>query len=64
LVQGKQRFVIPVKNITEVSYGNDVHRRGQAENSQGEQGPHFLFPDGSPSECSLFHVLGAAESRR
>ena len=27
LVQGKQRFVIPVKNITEVSYGNDVHRR-------------------------------------
>jgi len=27
LVQGKQRFVIPVKDITEVSYGNDVHRR-------------------------------------
>src|SRR3954454_15990362 len=27
LLQGKQRFVIPVKNITEVSYGNDVHRR-------------------------------------
>ena len=27
LVQGKQRFVIPVKSITEVSYGNDVHRR-------------------------------------
>jgi hypothetical protein len=27
LVQGKQRFAIPVKNITEVSYGNDVHRR-------------------------------------
>jgi hypothetical protein len=27
LVQGKQRFVVPVKNITEVSYGNDVHRR-------------------------------------
>src|SRR5205814_10099495 len=25
--QGKQRFAIPVKNITEVSYGNDVHRR-------------------------------------
>src|ERR1700730_15474561 len=24
LVQGKQRFVIPVKDITEVSYGNDV----------------------------------------
>jgi hypothetical protein len=27
LVQGKRRFVIPVKDITEVSYGNDVHRR-------------------------------------
>ena len=27
LVQNKQRFVIPVKSITEVSYGNDVHRR-------------------------------------
>ena len=27
LVQGKKRFVIPVKDITEVSYGNDVHRR-------------------------------------
>jgi len=27
LVQGKQRFMIPVKDITEVSYGNDVHRR-------------------------------------
>src|SRR5260370_20593389 len=27
LVQGKQRFAIPVKSITEVSYGNDVHRR-------------------------------------
>ena len=27
VVQGKQRFVIPVKNITEISYGNDVHRR-------------------------------------
>ncbi len=27
LVQGKQRFVIPVKSINEVSYGNDVHRR-------------------------------------
>jgi hypothetical protein len=27
LVQGKQRFVIPVENITEVSDGNDVHRR-------------------------------------
>ena len=27
LVQGKRRFVIPVKSITEVSYGNDVHRR-------------------------------------
>ena len=27
LVQGKQRFTIPVKSITEVSYGNDVHRR-------------------------------------
>ncbi len=27
IVQGKKRFVIPVKNITEISYGNDVHRR-------------------------------------
>jgi len=27
LVQGKHRFVIPVKNITEVSYGSDVYRR-------------------------------------
>lgn len=27
LVQGKQRFAVPVKDITEVSYGNDVHRR-------------------------------------
>src|ERR1700730_14030239 len=27
LVQGKKRFMIPVKDITEVSYGNDVHRR-------------------------------------
>jgi len=27
VVQGKKRFVIPVKLITEVSYGNDVHRR-------------------------------------
>ena len=27
LDQGKQRFVIPVNDITEISYGNDVHRR-------------------------------------
>ena len=27
LTQGKQRVAVPVNNITEVSYGNDVHRR-------------------------------------
>ena len=27
LLQGKLRFAVPVKNITEASYGNDVHRR-------------------------------------
>ena len=27
IVQGKEREVVPVKSITEVSYGNDVHRR-------------------------------------
>src|SRR5580704_5060007 len=27
LVQGKARYVIPVDSITEVSYGDDVHRR-------------------------------------
>lgn len=27
MVQGKQRFMVPVASITEVSYGNDVHRR-------------------------------------
>jgi hypothetical protein len=27
LVQGNARYVIPVDSITEVSYGNDVHRR-------------------------------------
>src|SRR5258708_7109028 len=26
-VQGKQTITIPLKSITEVSYGNDVHRR-------------------------------------
>ena len=25
--QGKQHFVVPMKSITEVSYGSDVHRR-------------------------------------
>jgi hypothetical protein len=27
IVQNKQRFAVPVTNITEISYGNDVHRR-------------------------------------
>ncbi len=27
IVQGKQRYVVPIKSITEISYGNDVHRR-------------------------------------
>lgn len=27
MLQGKQRFVVPVKSINEISYGNDVHRR-------------------------------------
>lgn len=27
LVQGNARFVVPVASVTEVSYGNDVHRR-------------------------------------
>lgn len=25
--QGKQQFVVPSKSVTEISYGNDVHRR-------------------------------------
>jgi hypothetical protein len=27
VIQGKQRHVIPVASISEISYGNDVHRR-------------------------------------
>jgi hypothetical protein len=30
LTQGKKKFTIPVKDMTEVSYGNDVHRRVSA----------------------------------